>query len=359
MMKAWRLLPLAVALGVTVGAGSAAAQTVIVRSAPQGATIEVQVNAEAVQSATADVNGDARLVLGLPVTGSQRSVRIYVDSCPNLLRVRLVELGGQPASPGPACGRSEIGGVFVLGSVTTFVVDLDGPNASVHLRQGPAPFEWVSRGEDLERARRFAGTPRSGLALSAGAGVATFSEAVPVACGNLTSCVGQDLKGAVTVEGTYWIRRYLAAQVSFVRPAHVTASGSGDSFRFNSTLDTRIVTVAANVGVPIGPVRIYGQGGRNHHQATFSTTETIDDVTVVTGNVTQTIKGGTQPFELKTAGWGWLFGGGLEAWATQSVAFYAEGQFVRLKGTALGGGEGAIDDHLIVMRVGARIRLGR
>jgi hypothetical protein len=358
MIEPWRLLPLMVALGVTVGAGVAAAQTVIVRSAPREATIEAQVNAEGAQSAKADTNGDATLTVKMPSAVSQTNVRVYVDTCLDVLRVRLVETGRQPGPPEAACSRSEIPGVFVMAPVTTFVVDLDGANAVVHLRQGPVPPEWVRRGEGPAKRINW-GTPRAGLELSAGVGLAKFSDAVQVTCGTVTSCAGKDLRGTLAVGAMYWIKPYVAAQVSYLKPGKVTASGSGNGFRFDSTLDTRIMTIAANVGGPIGPVRVYGLGGWNHHQATFGTTETFDDTTVVVDNVTQTIKGGTQAFELKTAGWGWLFGGGLEAWAKRSVAFYAEGQFARLKGAAVGGVEGAMDDHLFVLQVGARVRLGR
>jgi hypothetical protein len=358
MMKPWRLLPLTVALVVTVGAGVAAAQTVIVRSAPQGSTIEVQVNTEGFQSAKADAYGDAALTMSMPAGVSQTNVRIYVDTCAGLVRVRLVEQGRQPAPPEATCGRSEIPGVFVMAAITTFVVDLDGPSPSVHLRQGPAPPEWVSRGEGP--AKKIAwGIPRSGLALSAGAGFANFSNALLVACGAVSACSGDDFKNTLAAGAMYWIKPYIAAQVSYIKPGNVTATGNSDTFNFNSALDTRIVTVTANAGGPVGPVRIYGLGGWNHHQATLSTTETINDTTVVVDGVTQTIKGGTQAFELKTAGWGWLFGGGLEGWLKRPVAFYLEGQYLQLKGAAVGGVEGAIDDKVFVIQAGVRVRIGR
>ena len=357
MMKPWRLLPMAVALGVTVNAGVAAAQTVIVRSAPQGSTIEVQVNAEDVKSATADSYGDATLDLRLLGAVSQRNVHFFVDVCSNRVRVRVVEQGLQPAAAEPACRRIEVSGLFVMRSITTFVVDLDAETAVVHLRQGPAPLSWVGRGEAA--AGRAWGTPRTGLQLSAGLGLATFTDFGTVACGTVTSCSTSNLKGAVTVEAAFWIKRFLAAQVSYVKPARVTASGSEDTFRFDSALDTKVVTVAANVGGPVGPARVYAIAGMNHHQASFTTTETINDTTVVVDSVTRTIKGGTQSFELKTAGWGWLFGGGFELWATRPAAFYMEGQYGQLKGPSVSGGEGAINDHLFVLQAGVRVHIGR
>src|SRR5947199_1360964 len=38
-------------------------------------------------------------------------------------------------------------GVFVMRRVTTFVVDLDGTAASIHVTQGPPPAAWVGRGQ--------------------------------------------------------------------------------------------------------------------------------------------------------------------------------------------------------------------
>ena len=107
------------------------------------------------------------------------------------------------------------------------------------------------------------------------------------------------------------------------------------------------------------PGEAYGLGGANYHQATSVTTETIDDVTVVVNGVTQTITGGTQTLEHKTEGWNWLVGGGLEAWATKSIALYAEAQHARLKATDIGSDGGGIDEHLTFIVAGARIRLGR
>src|SRR4029077_6432554 len=182
--------------------------------------------------------------------------------------------------------RIDVSGLFVMRSVTTFVVDLDGGTAVVHLRQGPAPLSWVNRGEAA--VGRTWGTPRTGLQLSAGVGFATLSDFSTVACGTETSGSAKDVKGAVTVEAAFWIKRFLAAQVSYVKPARVTAGGSSDTFRFDSALDAKVFTIAANVGGPVGPVRVYGIAGMNHHEATFSTTETINDSTIVIDTVTQT-----------------------------------------------------------------------
>jgi hypothetical protein len=348
-----------VTLSVTVGVGVATAQTVIVRHASRGATIEILLNGEAGRSATADANGDATLAVALPAGTDESSVRFAIDVCATRVRVELVSSGVQPM-PSPGCIRNENFGVFVIRRVTTFVVDLEGSVPTIHLTQGPAPPSWLGLAQLPQNGRRtfLRGTPQTGLVLFGGAGAGLFSNAVNVTCGNAPACTGSNLKGAAAVGAAYWISRFFGAEITYAKPARASANGSGDTFNFSSTLDSRVVTAAGTVGVPVGPVRLYGLAGGNYHRATFSTTETIADATVVINNATQIIKGGTQTFEHTTQGWNWLFGGGLEAWATKSIGFYAEAQHARLKATDLGSAEGGIDQHLTLIVLGMRVRLG-
>ena len=130
-----------------------------------------------------------------------------------------------------------------------------------------------------------------------------------------------------------------------MKPRKTTASGSGDTYSFNSELDADVVTVAGTLGVPIGPVRLFGKGGTNYHFATSTTKETIN-------NLSQTI-------EVKTRGWGWLFGASAEVWVAPAVALYADFGFAGLKGGAVGGGEVRLDDRLRFLVFGARVRIGR
>jgi len=359
MMEPRRLLVLVAALGVTVGVGVATAQTVIVRNAPPGATIELVRNAATIGSAAAGADGGATLAVALPPGVSETDVHVYVDVCDKLRRVFLVERGLQPPPQGRACDRKEIYGWFVVRrQITTLVLDLGGPNPSLWLRQGPVPSEWLSQGPAPLAAAAHRRAP-TGLVLFGSGSLVKFSDALTVACGTVSQCAGKDFRATYTAGVAYWITRFLAAEASYMKPAKVTADGSGDTFRFNSFLDARILTITGKVGVPIGPVRLYGQAGANYHQATSSTTQTIDDVTVTVDDVDQTIKGGTQTLELKTAGWGWLFGGGFEAWVAPSFAIYVEGGHARLRGAAVGGGEGGIDDRVTFVLVGARVHIGR
>lgn len=349
---------LAVVSVALAGAGTAAAQTVIVRSARPGATIEV-LNNGATVSATADASGDATLAATLPATASEQDVRISVDTCPDdLVRVLIFQAGRLPPDPAPGCNRKEQWGVYIMRPVTTFVVDVAGRDATLHLRQGPAPIEWLSRLPASERPSTW-GSPRTGLAVSAGVGLTKLGNAARVTCGDLSSCTADGARFSTAFGADYWVTRFLAAHVGYLRPANLTAIGSGTGFNFDSVLATRLVTVAAKVGKAVGPVRFYGVAGTNHHQSTFTTTQTIDDTTTVVGGTTVTIKGGTQVFAQHTAGWNWLLGGGVEAWLQHGVAIYGEFQRARLKARPTAGGEGGIDDHATALVVGARVHIGR
>jgi hypothetical protein len=348
------------ALSLTVAAAAARGQTVIVTNAPAGSTIELTLNSVAITSATADASGDATLAAGLPPGVEQSDVRFVVDSCGTLLRVQLVNPGASPRSTAAGCTRTEIRDLFVMRRVTTFVIDVMGSAVSVHLRQGPAPREWLTHGELRgPTGKYFRSPPQTGLVLFAAAGLSTFSKAKATACGDVTACAGGGAASAGAAGAAYWITRSFGGQITFARPATASASGSGGTFRFSSALDSRLVTVAGLAGVPVGAMRLYALAGANRHRAELVTTETIDDVSVVVDDATRTITGGTQRFAHNTEGWSWLVGGGLEAWPTKSLAFYVEVQSARLDAPDIGAVEGRIDDRVLAMVAGVRVRLGR
>lgn len=359
MRKSWRPLALAAALIVVAGFGVADAQTVVVRNAPPGSTIELAFNAATIGSATANAAGEATL----PVKGAgdtEKDAHIYVDVCGKMRRVLFVERYGQPPAPGNDCDRKEIAGFFVMRRVTTFVVDMGGDTPMVWLRQGPAPAEWLTQTQEQVASGESVAIRRpspTGFVLSGGGGFTTFGDVVSQACGNVVDCSGKDFNLSYTVGVAYWLTRFLAAEGTFVKPLKLTISGSGDVYRFNTTFDPRIYTIGAKAGVPIGPVRFYGQAGMNYHEATLTTSNTIDDKTIVVDDTQQTIPGGTQTFELKTRGWGWLFGGGFEGWVGRRAAIYAEVTRAKIKGNAQGA-EGGIDDRATFILFGARVHVG-
>jgi len=159
---------------------------------------------------------------------------------------------------------------------------------------------------------------------------------------------------------SYWLKSWIGAQASFVKPGSASVTGSGDTFRFSTSRQLRYVQLGGMVGGAIGGVRIYGQGGATYHGATLTTSETSDDKTLTLADgTTQVVRGGTQSFELKTEGWGWYAGAGTEVWLKPAIAIYIDGDVAKLKGSALGTADGAMNDNVITVMVGARIHLGR
>lgn len=350
MVKSWRLLAVAAAINSVTGADIATAQTVIVRNAPAGATVELAVNAETVGSATADPSGTATLTAKMFAGDAKRETdaSLYFDICPDMRRVVLVERGEAPQPQDAACNRTESLGLFLIRPISTLVVDLSSPIPTVMLRQGPV---------DLNPQRPSTPVP-TGFVVFGGAGMGKFRDAIALACGNVQQCSGDEWGIAYAAGADYWISRYLAAEVSYVRRSELDVDGSGSTFRFNSSLDTHVTTVAGKVGIPLGPVRVYGKAGGNYLRATTSTTQTIDDTIVTIGDVEQTIEGGTLTSEIKFSGWGWAFGGGLEVWIEPYFAIYAEGGLAGLKGSPRENVEGAIDERLTFAIIGARVRIG-
>lgn len=345
MTPSWRSPTLAIAFSLSVGAVTATAQTVIVRDAPAGAAVEAQLNSGAAATATADAAGDAALHVPLPANIQETTVRVYVDRCGALVRVLLVETGVQPPAAAGACNRVDTGGILVTRPVTTFVVDLAGGGAVVHLRQGPAPPEWLARGAAAAKGSTvFQSTP-NGLVLFGAEGIGSFSDIEQVACGSSTTCTAGALRSSVSAGAAYWFTKFAGVQAAVAKPSQAIANGSGSTFTFASGLDTTVFTVAGIGGVPVGGVRIYGMAGRSYHRSLFQTKETIDT--------------GTQTLKLSTDGWNWVFGGGVELWATPSFAFYGEVNQTPLKGAPLGGGEGAITDSLTSIVFGVRVHPGR
>jgi hypothetical protein len=359
MVNPRRLFVCVAALNVTVNVGVAMAQTVIVRKAPRGSTVELVVNTAVIASAPANDAGDANLAVNLTKTVGKNEIDAYmfVDSCDQVRRVLIVERGVTPPAVTGSCERKAIAGLFALRGVTTMVVDLSGSEPSMHLRQGPAPSEWL---RDVPVGapgmRRLAPV---GLVVFGGGGLTSVSDAGAAACGNVINCSSDGSGFAYTGGVTFWFTPFVAAEVSYLRPANVTASGSGEGFRFDSDLDAHVFTLVGKVGAPIGPVRVYGQVGPDYHRATLTTTQTIDQKSVTVDGVTTTIPGGTQTLTLNTSGWGLLFGGGLEGWFTNFFAIYGEAGRALLKGNNRDGGEGTIDDGLTYIVVGARVHFGR
>jgi hypothetical protein len=362
MMEAWRPLACAAALTVIVSGGVATAQTVVVTNAPPGSTIELALNAETIGSAKADPGGQATLAVNLADHGgkTETDVRVYVDICSSLRRVVLVERGLQPAPPGETCTRRELIDLLLLRQITSLVVEVKETNPAVWVRQGPVPPAWLRQGSEEVTAARNARVLPVGFVLFGGGGFTKFRDAAAVACGGVADCASDSSGVAYTGGAEFWFTRYLSAEATYLKPSDVTATGDGNYYRFHSTLQTQIFTLAGKLGVQAGPVRVYGKGGATYHRALSSTMQTIDDRIVTVGDTTEeTVKGGTQVFNLETSGWGWMFGGGLEGWVTPTLALYAEGGYDQIRGADRSLGEGLIRDRAIYIVTGIRVHLGR
>jgi hypothetical protein len=358
MREPWRPLVLAAVLVVTAGIGVATAQTVIVTNAPAGTTVEFVANAATVAPAATEPGGVTRFAANLfaDAARTETDARVYVDVCGTVRRVLLVERVLEPPPRGVGCDRKEVRALFVVRRVTTLVVDLAGPEPTVWLRQGSVPAEWLRQGVESDRPAKITRPLPTGLVLGGGGEYVKFRDMVKRACGNVTECSGQRYRPGYNVGAAYWFIPYLAAEVAFLKPADATAHGSGTNYRFDTFLDTQIVTVVGKAGIPIGRIRVYGQAGADYNRATFSTTQTVDATTVTIDGVTQTVPGGTETFEVKTSGWGFVIGGGVEIWVKPRFAIYAEVEHMTLKGAPLAG-EGALDEGVTSILFGARIRL--
>jgi hypothetical protein len=336
MMKPLRLLVAAAALNVTIGTGVAAAQTVLVRHAKPGETIELDLNATKVATATTDAAGDATLPLDLRANNAGRTeidANIFIDTCDDLHRIIVAERGQPAAAQQPGCERREISGLYWVRRVNTLVVDVGGPNPTMMLIKGEYGLE----------PERTWGVP-AGLIVFGGGGLTELRDAVLILCGTASSC-GKNTGFAYTAGATIWLKRYVGVEAGYMKPRKTTASGSGDTYKFDSELDVDVITLAGTVGAPIGPVRISGKGGTNYHFGTSTTKETINGL--------------SQTFEVKTRGWGWLFGAGAEVWVAPAVALYADAGFAGLKGGAVDGGEAQLNDRLRFLMFGVRVRIGR
>ncbi len=357
-----RSLLLAAALTVTVAAGQATAQTVVVTKAPPGAAIELGLNAATIGTATADAAGMATLKVDLESRGKKPNadVRILVDVCEKARRVTLLETGWEAPSPAAGCTRSEIFGVFYLQKITTLVVSAAEQAQAVWLKQGPAPDTWLrDPPPETEKKTGSDTLVPKGFLLYVGAGLSKYANASTVSCGTQTACARDDTQIAVRIGGDYWIKPYLAVSGGFLKPWGAKAEGSGNGYRFETSLSPNIVTITGKVGAPLGRLRVYGESGAAYNWTTRTTSQTMNEITITVDGLPVVVPGGTQVFELKTEGWSWMWSGGGEFWLTPIAAVWGEFSWVKLVGKASGGGEGSLNDTVTSVAGGIRLSLGK
>ena len=334
--RSWRPISLALVF-LACGAASAAAQTVVIRGVPAGSTADV-IQGASRASGTPDAGGDA-VIKGNLTDAADTRVTIFVDVCEKARRVVLVERDGVPPPADEGCTRSEVPGMFVLRPVSTLVVNLRGATPAVLLRQGEFDFrkEYGTGGVE----------PPAGLVVFASGAYAKLHNARTFSCGDTAECPGTDSGFGYGGGIAYWFTPYAGIEASYLKPRRTLFEGAVNNGLFQSVSDPHVLMFVAKVGVPAGPVRIYGQGGATFHRATLT-------------NSQDSVDGINDRFELRTNGWGWTFGGGIEAWVAPRAAFYAEGGRAALKGTGIeSAGEGRYDERMTYVVAGLRVSLTR
>jgi hypothetical protein len=345
------------ALLVLICATAASAQTVAVIKAPAGSTVEVVFNSTKVGSAIADARGGATIDTNkLSEANQQLSVRLAVDLCQNAVRVQMIDAGVMTPPEG-GCTRREIAGLYVMRRITTFVIDVGEKSPTVWVAQGPAPKPWLDPNAPVGSEARGYGVLPKGLVLGGGGGLTHFSNAVSASCGNVTDCSRTTGQWGLNAAATVWLTTWLGAEVGMLNPLDLKVSGSGTGYRFQTTLETRMLTIVGKVAASGGPARVYGFAGLNYHWITSNTAETIDPSTITVNGTTVPVPGGTQNYGVSAPGWGWHFGGGLELWIKKRFAIFGEGGWIPLKENNEFGGEAKIDDRVIYIIGGVRIHV--
>lgn len=356
MIQSWRLLAAVAVVCMTAGVGTATAQTVLARHVPAGEQVEVMVNGKPVGSAPADAAGDARVPFSLrdALGKTEIDANLYVDHCETKYRVWIVEVGAPLPAEG-TCNLRSVSGLYWVRDVSTIVInDVTATAPSLLLLKGdytpPAPGEEATPSEPRELPK--------GLVLFGGGGYTQTTDAVVVSCGDVPGCSGSEGGLGFAAGAEYRFTRIVSVELTYLKPSAVTAAGAEPTFRFDSDQRAHVFGVAGKLGVPFGIAKLYGRGGAVYNQAKIVTNQTQDPRTVTVEGKPFTIPGGSQTNELKTDGWGWQFGGGLEVWFSRSVGFYAEVDYASLKGSDVDGGEAKIDNKVGSAILGLRVHIG-
>jgi len=338
MMKHMRPL-VAAALFVMMGSGVARAQTVMIRNAPPGETIEAFLNATKVASASVQPNGETTLPLNLRENNAGKTeidANIFIDVCDKIRRIIVVERGQPAAIQEPGCERRDIPGLYWVRRVNTLVVDVGGANPTMMLVKGSY---------EAGKVRNWSSMVPTGLVAFGGIGRGDYRDVVLIACGTAETCNG-DKAGLVFSGGlTFWVNRFIGAEASYSKPSKTKVNGSGSNYSFSSSLDTNMLTIAGRGGFPAGPVRISGLFGWDYQDSVLKTTDTIS--------------GASQNTEVETKGWGITWGAGMEIWVSTRIAISVDAGVAALKGDPTGGGEVRLDDRFRYISGGVRVRIGK
>jgi hypothetical protein len=349
MTEPRRLLTLAAALNLILGAGLASAQTVVVRNAAPETPVEVVLNDKVVGSGKANSGGYAIVVANLSenLKKTEIDAQIFVDVCDNVRRVLIVERGGTPPPAEATCLRRDMSGLFLVQQISSIVVDVGGPNPTLLLRQGKVSLTPKKVWSDLPK----------GLIVFGGGNLSKYRDAPRFQCGDATDCSGGGWGFGFTAGADFWVTPWLAAEGAYFKPGNLNIDGSGSTYSFTHSLKADIYTVAGKVGIPARRARPYGKVGANFIQTKSETTNTLKDRSVTIDGVVTTIPGGTENYGIKTEGWSWFLAGGVEAWFSDRIAMYGEFGRMVLKGDTLQNVEGDFDDRKTYFVVGMRVHI--
>ena len=316
---------------------SAAAQTVMVRGAVPGETIEVMLNGAAAGTGTIDAAGVGTATFKLPAgatSAPEMNARLTLDTCGKVRRVHVVEQNQLPPDAQDGCTRSDIGGIYWVRQRSTIVVNVANAIPVVLLRQG-------SYNPNTSGPRRPSPT---GLIIFGGGGLTQLPDVFLLPCGTAPDCSGDDMSGAFTAGVSYWPTRWLGLEASYLKPSKLNGAGTFSSFTFTETIEIHnVVNLVGKLAFPIGPVRLYGQGGTNWHEGTSTTV--------------QTLEADSTTLNFEAEGWGWTFGGGIEAWVAPRFALYGEANIAQLKGEGRSNTTAEFDNRMRSYLFGARFKI--
>jgi hypothetical protein len=165
-------------------------------------------------------------------------------------------------------------------------------------------------------------------------------------CGNVEDCDGDATVLSIAAGGDIWVTTWLGIEGAYLKPRKITTQGAGGFFKFIDTYDVHVITVTGKLGLPVGRARLYGKGGALFHSATTTSIVTIADV--------------DQTLRLRTEGWSWVAGGGIEVWTGRKFALFGEADFGRIRGEAVSENntmEGIARDNLLSLVGGFRVKI--
>ena len=339
------------ALFMVLGTTLASAQTVVLRHAVPGSTLEL------VGAAKADAGGTAT-VTTKSIEG-QMDGNIWLETCDDDHRVILAKPGA--AIPTTGCRRAQIGGLYLLQRVTSLVIDTS-TTSSLLIRQGPPYNTWLT--DARPQVAKAASEPdtRTGGASSAttnssAASAPLFPLSGPTVFGGAglgkTLHFGEQACGSVTCEWdepiqygggvAWWFNDFFGAEgrYGYLGKLKVTANETG--YQFSTTRESGFLSVAGRAGFRKGRFRPFGRAGMSLGRATVTTIETIGE--------------NTETLAMRARGWAPVYGGGVEVWLSPRLGVFADAQRLGLKGKDERDSGIELNDTLLTAQAGLTLRL--